>query len=70
MMCVLLGLVSTVYGSGVANSVDGVGTAASFYSLRGISVSSDGSLYCSEYSGHIVRKIATSGKLETALNIF
>jgi formylglycine-generating enzyme required for sulfatase activity len=57
--------VTTFAGSGAASSVDGIGTAASFYSPSRVAVDSNGNVYLSEYSGNRIRKISPSGNVTT-----
>jgi sugar lactone lactonase YvrE len=48
--------VTTIAGTGVAGSTDGVGTAAAFYGPKGITT--DGlNLFVSDYSGYSIRKV-------------
>ena len=55
------GFVTTIAGSGVASSVNGVGTSATLNAPRGIALDSNGNVYISEYSGaQDVRKITVS----------
>jgi hypothetical protein len=49
------GTTTTVAGSGIAESLDGVGTSAGLNNLRGCLEGSDGRLYLAEYSGNRVR---------------
>ncbi|WP_114757898.1 putative Ig domain-containing protein [Flavobacterium sp. AG291] len=59
------GVVSTLAGSGSQGSVDGTGTAATFYNPSGIAIDPSGNLYVSEYSNRKVRKITPSGVVST-----
>jgi sugar lactone lactonase YvrE len=59
------GAVGTFAGTGTGSSVDGVTNAATFNYPMGIAVSSDGTVYVSEYSGCNVRKISTGGNVTT-----
>jgi len=53
---VTTGQVGTLAGSGVATSLDGIGTAATFN--KPVGLATDGTnLYVSDYSGHCIRKI-------------
>ena len=51
------GVVSNYVGGGTVGNVDGVRTAASFNSPRGIAIDADDNLYVGDYSNHLVRKI-------------
>lgn len=52
------GDVTTLAGGGPAGtSVDGTGTAASFFGLRGLALDAAGNAYAAEFSGHLVRQI-------------
>lgn len=55
------GLVQTVAGSGSAGSANGIGTAATFYSPRELTVDTASNIYVVDYTGCRVRKVATSG---------
>ncbi|WP_333625493.1 DUF6443 domain-containing protein [Sphingobacterium siyangense] len=59
------GVVTTFAGSGSASSVNGTGTAASFYGMKGIAADASGNLYVSEYNGCKVRKITPAGVVTT-----
>ena len=61
MVVVVLGVVSTVAGSGVAGYGDGVGTVSVFYYPSGVSVDSSGSVIVADYNNNMIRKISTSG---------
>ncbi|TZF86380.1 T9SS type A sorting domain-containing protein (plasmid) [Pedobacter sp. BS3] len=52
------GLVSTVAGSGAANSIDGIDTVASFNNPVGVAVDSIGNIYVSDYGNQKIRKIS------------
>ena len=52
------GVVSTFAGSGTFSSIDGIGTAATIWSPRGICLDSTGNLFVSETgSNYKIRKI-------------
>jgi hypothetical protein len=55
------GAVTTVAGNGSANFVDGVSTAASFYSPYGIAVDNNGYLYIGDHNNHRIRKLGLVG---------
>jgi len=56
------GVVSTFAGSGVHNTANGIGTAASFYELQAIAVDASGNVYVIDGS---VRKITPDGIVST-----
>ncbi|MFT7268365.1 MAG: hypothetical protein ACI905_000568, partial [Roseivirga sp.] len=57
------GLVTTLAGSGNRETVDGLGTDASFDYLRGITIDSDDNVYVSQQ--YIIRKISPEGAVST-----
>lgn len=58
------GFVSTLAGSGVAGSANGVGTAASFNGPMGIAFNPmDNSLVVTEYEGNRVRRVTLDGRV-------
>lgn len=60
------GLVSTLAGSGIAGSVNGVGSAASFNNPRGIARNPvDGAIFVTELSGQRIRRITADGVVTT-----
>ena len=59
------GLVTTLAGSGVQSSVDGIGTAASFNNPQGITLDSSGNVYVTEAIGNRIRKITPRGLVTT-----
>jgi len=50
-------VVSTIAGSGTADSADGTGTAAKFHSPIGVAVDSSGNVYVADSNNHRIRKI-------------
>ena len=54
-----LGAVSTLAGSGIAGSDDGIGSAASFNNPTAIAVSSDGDVYVADSGNNAISKIVT-----------
>ncbi|HNP34164.1 MAG TPA: T9SS type A sorting domain-containing protein, partial [Flavobacterium sp.] len=60
-----LGNVSTLAGSGVIGSADGVGTAASFYYPAIVAVDSANNLFVTDEENHKIRKITTDGTVST-----
>src|SRR6185436_16898381 len=61
------GVVVTFAGSGIAASTNGIGTAASFSLLLGITLDGCGNLYVTEYGD--VRKITSSAVVTTLASI-
>ncbi len=59
------GIVTTLAGSTVVGSNDGIGSAASFYSPAGITVDSQGNLYVTDLQLSIIRKISPTGNVTT-----
>ena len=54
----LVGVVSTIVGSGASSSLDGIGIAASMSNPRGICVDSTGNIFFSEGSpAHKIRRV-------------
>jgi hypothetical protein len=58
----VVGVVSTLAGSGSAAYGDGVGATASFRNPRGIAVSSNGIIFVADSDNHRVRMIASSNE--------
>jgi streptogramin lyase len=57
--------VSTFAGSGNQGSMDGIGTAASFYQPTAICLGAQGNFYVADFSNHKIRKITPSGEVTT-----
>ena len=57
--------VSTFAGSGMAGSLDGVGTLATFYNPTGITVDVAGNLYVTDNWTGLIRKISPEAKVTT-----
>lgn len=64
------GQVTTVAGNGVNNSVDGIGTAASFSYPSGVTVDKAGNLYVLDAGTSRVRKIDTNRRVTTLAGNF
>ena len=60
-----LGVVSTLAGSGIVGSINGVGTAASFNYPNGISVDATGNVYVAEANNNLIRIISPLGVVST-----
>jgi glucose/arabinose dehydrogenase/sugar lactone lactonase YvrE len=63
------GLVTTLAGSGIIASIDGVGTNASFSEPVGIAIHPNGNLYVADRSSEMIRMITPAGKVRTIANI-
>lgn len=59
--CNVVGMASTLAGSGSYAFGDGVGSAASFKSPRGITVSSNGDVFVADTESHRIRMITSAG---------
>jgi mucin-19 len=60
-----VGLVSTIAGSGVQGSADGIGTAATFYNLSCITVDVSGNVFVGDGNNFKIRKITSTGVVGT-----
>ena len=61
------GAVTTLAGTGVAGSNDGIGTAAAFDSMRGVALDGLGDLYVADTQNSTVRKIVLATKQVTTI---
>lgn len=59
------GMVTTVAGTGVVGSADGVGTAAQFSYPEGLAVDNTGTLYVVDSNNSRIRKVAVDGTVTT-----
>lgn len=59
------GVVSTFAGNGSSTSVNGTGTAASFYGMKGLAIDATGNIYVAEYVIGNIRKITPAGVVTT-----
>ena len=59
----MIGVVSTLAGSGLNSYADGVGSAASFKSPAGVAVTSSGVVFVADSDNQRIRVITTSGLL-------
>ncbi len=59
------GVVSTIAGSGSSGSANGQGTLAGFNFPSAVLVASDGNIYVSDLSNHLIRKIDNTGMVST-----
>lgn len=59
------GNVTTLAGSGAKGPANGLGTAASFNSPRGIAVDANGIVYVADSSNNLIRRIDASGNVTT-----
>ncbi len=59
------GVVTTIAGSGVNQFADGVGSAASFSTMLGISIDATDNLYIADLGNHRIRKVTQAGVVTT-----
>lgn len=63
------GLVSTLAGSGKADSENGIGTAASFNDPTGITIDGSGNLYVADANNDLIRKISPGALVTTVAGL-
>ena len=63
------GMVTTLAGNGIAGNVNGIGSAAQFYSPAGIAVDNKGNVYVTDYGTSLVRKITSTGVVTTVAGL-
>jgi sugar lactone lactonase YvrE len=63
------GVVTTLAGSGIAGSADGLGAAASFNSPNSVTVDATGNVYVADTNNHTIRKITPAGLVSTLAGI-
>jgi sugar lactone lactonase YvrE len=59
------GVVTTIAGTGVAGSADGVGTVATFKQPYGLTITSSGDLYIADTENNKIRKVTSAGIVTT-----
>jgi sugar lactone lactonase YvrE len=64
-LCTPAGVVTTLAGNGTAGWVDGNGTSAQFRNPLGVVGAPDGTIYVTEGSNHVIRRIDTAGNVST-----
>jgi sugar lactone lactonase YvrE len=63
------GVVTTVAGQSTPGALDGLGTAASFTSPRGLALAANGDLYVADTGNHLIRLITPSGQVTTVAGL-
>lgn len=63
------GAVTTIAGTGLAGSQNGVGAQASFNDPAGISIGASGNLYVADANNNLIRKITPSGMVTTVAGV-
>lgn len=61
----LAGIVTTIAGNGATGSVDGQGTAASFFHPRDAVVDAAGNVYVTDRDNFLIRKVSSTGAVTT-----
>jgi len=61
------GSVSTLAGTGLIGSLNGLGTSASFYDPSGIAVDNAGIIYVADAGNHQIRKITPNGEVSSVV---
>ena len=59
------GVVTTLAGSGLQGSVNGIGNAASFYQPTGVAVDASGNVYVAENGNDLIREVSQNGTVTT-----
>jgi sugar lactone lactonase YvrE len=59
------GVVTTMAGSGLQGSANGIGGAASFYQPTGVAVDASGNVYVAENGNDLIREISQNGTVTT-----
>lgn len=59
------GVCTTLAGSGLTGTTDGLGAAAQFNGPAAVALNDDGVLYVADYNNHAIRKILTNGLVMT-----
>lgn len=59
------GVVTTLAGSGMVGSINGIGTLAQFNTPAGIATDESGNVYVADINNHLIRKITSTGIVTT-----
>ena len=63
LLYIYLGVVTRLVGGVAVGSVDGTGSAATFYNPNGLAVSTLGTVYVADTNNHVIRTISPTGNL-------